>query len=605
MEKKYILFGSGVLADQILKAVGINLDIDYIIDNDKSKWNKESVINDMQYQVFPVDAIKAETLDDVEIIIGSTFAIEMLTQLESLSEALSLRLSVRCADISVTDNIPFRLNIASFSGAEKRTLFHDYSKIDTDLLIFKISDMPCAIQFENVLSINTEIPSYQGILETNGDWTSDNTIQFPHYNPTVYMTGSNCVGLISAQFSYIKPDYKKAFEFMSSFKKSLSDFSNNINPSFVAEEDYEPVQFGENDVKPIAYYLPQFHRIPQNDLWWEKGFTEWTNVTKTYPLFEGHDQPHLPIDMGFYDLDNPEVHMRQIELAKKYGIYGFCYYYYHFEETKLLEKPINRHLNNKEFDFPFCIFWDNSNWTKRWTGDRSVTLLKTGDSDAYYLSVIRDIKEFLEDPRYIRVDGKPIIILFRRDALKEPNRFSKIWRDYCRENNVGEIILLHARDDYISGMYDKSFDGTAGFLPLLFNFKDNLSHKLRSYEKGFRAKAIKYDDYFAESSRCNGDDNCFIYDNVFLRWDNSPRYRNREHTTLFHGSTPELYSKWLRRVIKVAKSFQKSKDKYIFINAWNEWAEGTHLEPDRKYGYAYLKATREVVMRSRYEYEAR
>ena len=593
--KKYVLFGSGARAVKILEFIGHNLNIAYVIDNDRNKWENEFYIYDRKLQVFSPDVLKTETLNDIEIVIGSVSTQEMLEQLEKVGSAFAKYLTVRC--ISINDSLRGRLRtyLASFCDFFDKTLRHDYSIANIETLVFKISDKQCAIQINKVFVNSEEISDYRNVLKTNGEWVNNNTIHFACYNPTIYIEEHDGIDIISVHFHFIETDYKNAYKFMYDLYDGLSNFANNINPEFVPEDDYVPLEFGKNDVKPIAFYLPQYHKVPQNDQWWEKGFTEWTNVTKAYPLFEGHNQPHLPIDMGFYDLCNIDVQKRQIELAKKYGVYGFCYYYYQYENLKLLDAPINRHLNNKDFDFPFCIFWANENWTRVWSGEDDEILAEVGKSDDFYQRTIKDICEYCKDSRYIRVDGKPLIIIYHIRTLPDPKHFAQLCRDLCRDEGIGEIMLLHVKNScYPTNPNEYGFDGMTEFFPfvLIGQMKD-VTYKHRLYDESFSGRIFDYKE-LVESRKYISDESCLLYKNAFPCWDNAARYHRR--ATLFHGSSPQLYRRWLEDIIDYTRLHHKSQDKYVFINAWNEWAEGAHLEPDRKYGYAYLKATREAVL---------
>lgn len=342
----------------------------------------------------------------------------------------------------------------------------------------------------------------------------------------------------------------------------------------------------------IAFYLPQFHAIPENDEWWGEGFTEWTNVRAAEPQFEGHNQPRVPGELGYYNLLNRDVQRRQIELAKLYGIGGFCFYFYWFSGKRLLEKPVEAWLNDPSLDFPFCLCWANENWTRRWDGNDAHVLISQHYSPEDDLAFIQEVAPYLKDPRYIRVEGKPILIVYRPGLLPEPKKTADRWRAWCRENGVGEIHLAYTQsfervDPSIFG-----FDAAIEFPPNISR-PSNVTDAVKPMPGKDDLKVFDWRSLL-ERSKAYDTPSYRLYRGVCPAWDNSPRRRNGG--TVFIGSTPELYRTWLSNAISdTERRFDDASSRLVFVNAWNEWAEGAYLEPDLHQGYAFLQATRDAV----------
>lgn len=354
------------------------------------------------------------------------------------------------------------------------------------------------------------------------------------------------------------------------------------------------MEFLPEDIKYIAFYLPQFHPIKENDEWWGRGFTEWTNVSKAVPQFVGHYQPHLPGELGFYDLRVPEVMKRQAELAKEYGIFGFCFYFYWFGGKTLLELPVKNLLESPEIDMPFCLCWANENWTRRWDGNANEILIRQKHSPEDDLAFIKHLTPYLMDKRYIRINNRPVLIVYRPELLPAPGETAVRWRDYCREAGIGEIYLVGAQ---IADFYDfrlVGFDASVEFPPNhLLAFCPNVKTKIPVMNPNFCGSIADYSSLvksrvFMECERFSP------FKTVFPSWDNTARKPNSP--MLLFWSTPELYKEWLIYVSLYTRLTKSRHEQYVFINAWNEWAEGAHLEPDRKYGYAYLQATLESLL---------
>src|ERR1700726_942543 len=354
----------------------------------------------------------------------------------------------------------------------------------------------------------------------------------------------------------------------------------------------------------IAFYLPQFHPVPENDEWWGKGFTEWTNVAKAKPLFRGHHQPQLPGDLGFYDLRVPEVREAQAKLAREHGIYGFCYYHYWFSGRRLLERPFNDVLASGKPEFPFCLCWANENWTRLWDGRDEEILMTQEYSVEDYRAHLRGILPALHDKRYIRIGEKPIFLVYRASNMPDPRLATETWRDEAARLGLPGIYLCNVEStplDY--GLGPKTgFDASVEFAPgwdglgppLRQNLAWRLLRKLGLSSSAYVEHAImNYDTLKANMLRKPSPD-YLRYPCVTPGWDNSARRKSA--AVIFRGSTPEKYQDWLERIL-VRQRSPSAEENFVFINAWNEWAEGNHLEPCARWGHGYLEATRRALAR--------
>lgn len=361
-------------------------------------------------------------------------------------------------------------------------------------------------------------------------------------------------------------------------------------------EDY--VDYKENAkidsiVKLVAFYLPQFHPFPENDAWWGKGFTEWTNVTKAQPNFEGHYQPHLPIHNGFYDLRVPEVMMEQAKLAKNYGVYGFNFYYYWFDGKVLMHKPFEVLLKHPEIDINYCITWANENWTRRWDGAENDILIGQNHCEADSIKFIEHMYQYFNDKRYIRIDNKPVLIIYRSNIIPQMAETINLWRRKVQEAGFDGIYLVGAQTFGFKDPNEYGFDAVVEFPP--HNAKSgSIKNKLNLTNHDYSGHIFDYQEVvkniFSETEPAYK-----RFRTTMLSWDNTARKQNNSH--IFANFSMLKYKQWLSHI--ACNAFNESKynneEKLIFVNAWNEWAEGTHLEPDRKMGYNYLQTTYDVL----------
>ena len=351
------------------------------------------------------------------------------------------------------------------------------------------------------------------------------------------------------------------------------------------------LQAEDASVRAIALYLPQYHPIPENDAWWGNGFTEWTNVSAARPQFPGHVQPNLPADLGFYDLRLPEPRARQAELARAAGIHGFCYYTYWFAGTRLLNAPLDAVVASGAPDFPFCLCWANENWTRRWDGLDSEILIDQHHSAEDDIAFFDSILPALRDRRYIKVNGRPLLLVYRPGLLPEAAATAGRWRQRARDCGLGEIYLVSVQSFFHldpTGPHAYGFDAAAEFPPHSFAVEAKVQP--RGFPgRRFEGKAYDYvatrEQFLAREMPAFP-----VFRGVMPRWDNSARRGNQ--AGIFVGATPADYEDWLRRAVAYTKSAYFGDERLVFVNAWNEWGEGNYLEPDRQFGHAYLDATR-------------
>jgi O-antigen biosynthesis protein len=350
----------------------------------------------------------------------------------------------------------------------------------------------------------------------------------------------------------------------------------------------------QSNLKYIALYLPQFHAIPENDEWWGTGFTEWTNTRPMRPLFEGHYQPHEPAEeLGYYDLSDVNVMVKQATLAKEYGISGFCYYYYWFNGRTLLEKPLRNMLSEPRVAIPFCLCWANHNWTRRWDGLDQEMLLEQTYDETTYTRFIDDLAPYLNDGRYIRVDNKPVVLVYQADQVANPREAVAAWRNHARTQYGIELYLICVQQSSQTDPGEFGYDAAVDFTPK-WRVEDALpSSEYPKYLKDdtsavffdYRKNTIKSVLRRVEEYK--------LYRCVYPMWDNSPR-RKGSGSFIVVNSSLELFRRFLVEMSKLTVSDFCFEERFLFINAWNEWAEGTHLEPCKKHGDGLLQICREI-----------
>lgn len=377
-------------------------------------------------------------------------------------------------------------------------------------------------------------------------------------------------------------------------------------------------------IRPIAFYLPQYHPTPENDTFWGKGFTEWRNVVQARPRYRGHHQPHLPADLGFYDLRLPEIRAAQAEMARANGIHGFCYYHYWFNGRRLLDLPLREILRTSEPDFPFMLCWANENWTRAWDGGEREVLIAQTYSDDDARAHIDHLLPILADPRYIRIDGRPVFAVYNADELPDPRRLTDIFRQRAEAVGIGLYLTRVERylDRDTRPPADLGFDAAIEFQPFSRSFRRFLNtrpdvktslgrrvgHRLGREVRdrpGLRAVAEPWTaldtfyDYpaFARFDAAQPAPDYTCFPGVCPGWDNSAR-RPPGKAIIFRDSSPAAFGDWLAAKVDGFNP-RSPEENLIFINAWNEWAEGNHLEPCLRHGSGNLDEVSRTVLRSR------
>lgn len=375
----------------------------------------------------------------------------------------------------------------------------------------------------------------------------------------------------------------------------------NREPLVLVDEPLQQVRRleGAAPIEPparlIAFYLPQFHPIEENNQWWGEGFTEWTNVKPAQPQYLGHYQPHVPGDLGYYDLEDVETQRRQVELAKLYGLGGFCFYFYWFAGKRLLENPLEQYLQDPSLDLPFCLCWANENWSRRWDGLDSQILIGQNHSAEDDLAFIHHVAKYMRDERYIRVDGKPLLLVYRPGLLPDAKSTAQRWRNWCRENGIGELYLAYTQsfDSVAPARY--GFDAAIEFPPNATQ-PPAVTHQIEPLSSDFAGQVFDWSIYLKRSANY-GKPHYKLFRGVCPSWDNTARRKNRGTSLI--NSSPRGYQEWLFNAIQdTLQRNDHADERLVFINAWNEWAEGAHLEPDQRHGYGYLEATRMACLRA-------
>jgi len=353
---------------------------------------------------------------------------------------------------------------------------------------------------------------------------------------------------------------------------------------------------GRSDLRTIAFYLPQYHRIPENDEWWGEGFTDWTNVRRAEPLFAGHHQPHRPGELGFYDLTDGTARDAQADLAGRYGVDAFCYYHYWFGGRRLLQRPFDEVLATGRPDFGFCLCWANEPWTRTWDGSRSSILVDQHYSAEDDRRHIDWLIEAFRDPRYQRVDGKPLFLVYRAGQLPDPRGTTARWRQRAARAGLPGLFLCRVESHRERGdPRALGFDASVEFQPAVADMKlaarqrfaaHNVLRRLGAGPRPGSYLTLPYASLVRQmlSRRQPGH---LRFPCVSPDWDNSPR--RPAGAFMLTGSTPEAFGGWVAETVRRLRE-DRPEHRLLFVNAWNEWAEGCHLEPCERWGHAYLEA---------------
>ena len=348
-----------------------------------------------------------------------------------------------------------------------------------------------------------------------------------------------------------------------------------------------------SDVRLIAFYLPQYHPIPENDRGWGPGFTEWHTVARARPNVALHYQPRLPSELGFYDLRVPETRARQAKLAAGHGIAAFCYYHYWFSGKRLLERPLDEVVASGEPDFPFCVCWANENWTRRWDGRDDDVLIAQRYTDDDAVRFIGDLLPILSHRRYVRIGERPLVLVYCANAIPDARRWCAQWRDEAVRRGLPGLYLACVQSVHQPPGDPRplGFDAAIEFPPHWTRSRV-LTQAVDGLRPGFRGEVLDYVTC-AQDMLARPRPDYPLFRGIMPGWDNTPRGQDRSQC--FVNAEPANYERWLRALVEQARQSAREDDRLIFVNAWNEWGEGCHLEPDMRYGRAFLEATARVL----------
>lgn len=347
----------------------------------------------------------------------------------------------------------------------------------------------------------------------------------------------------------------------------------------------------------VAFHLPQFHRIAENDAWWGEGFTEWTNVRRGKPWFPWHHQPHVPGELGYYDLLEPEVRGSQARLAREHGLAGFCYYHYWFRGQRLLERPVEAILAAGEPDFPYCLAWANEPWTKAWDGGERQILMPQEYDEADHLAHAQHLATHFADSRYLRVEGRPVFLVYKATRIPDVQAAIRLWRGTWEGKGFAQpyLVRMESNAQERNDPRPLGFDASVEFQPAWreMRFPDNVLVRYLARLFGRRIPAVH--DYVRLSRRMAARPlpSWPRFPGLTPMWDNTCRRGGRG--LVLKGATPEAYGRWLERCLDNASRLPVA-DPLVFVNAWNEWGEGCHLEPDAQHGRAFLEETRRRIL---------
>ena len=434
---------------------------------------------------------------------------------------------------------------------------------------------------ENMKKIVTKAPAFLKILIKSGP-------------KTAYCTVKNYVLARQTLQAVEEPPKVKVPEDPEDWSSTWRYFGNTGIPVNSYESHYEDDQdFSgyQTDIKALAFYLPQFHTFPENNKWWGEGFTEWTNTRKATPQFPSHYQPREPHDdIGYYDLSDYKTLQRQADQIKKHGLYGLCIYHYWFSGKRLMEKPVDLLLEHPEIDLKFCLCWANENWTRAWDGLSKEILIsqKHKNDDIDY---IKDLKKYIMDPRYIRINGEPLVLVYRPGILPDAAKTFRRWREWALKNGIGKIRIWVVRGcaNTPESMMIEGADAEVEFPPAYtaspIVLKTTSNNSQIMYYPGYVNEIIS-------GRSCTERFKHPVYRGAMLGWDCTPR---RKAFHAWYGFSQEWYYRWLKYNIDYTRKHHKEEERFIFINAWNEWAEGTYLEPDKMFGYTNLNTTSKAL----------